>query len=111
MGKQSQHQPPAPREAPSATDLLVREHTRLTAPPIEPPVPLPTPSVSPSRIPLDSAEFGPGVMVAGNTYDRLKNVGFAADLAFDAALGCVTFGPHLVPLANVRSMVRAGSGT
>lgn len=68
--------------------------------------PEPAPPASPLRIPLASAEFGPDVLVGGNALARSKP-GEHADLALDLTLGCVTFGPHIVPLANVRSMVRA----
>ncbi len=71
------------------------------------PVPLPAPSASLSRIPLARAWFGPGVGVH-NIESALASE--HPDLALDLALGCVVFLDLLVPMANVRSMVRAEGG-
>lgn len=85
---------------------------------VYPPVaPLPRPWREPSptsaaRIPLSYAAFGPGVTAGGKTFEEARAEWRGCeDLAYDVALGCVTLGPHMVPLANVRAMVRAGSGT
>lgn len=72
--------------------------------------PQPTPSASPLRIPLALVTFAPGVSDGdGGTLDTVRaDWKGRGDLAFDVALGCVTIGLLIVPVANVRSMVRAG---
>jgi len=78
----------------------------MSKPQIAPPVQPTKPS---SRIRLKSVEFVAGAMVASNLVERITDgwtIGAQkVELHLDG--GFVVFGDYMVPLSNVRSMIRA----